>query len=170
MKLCILKCKHCITLQLVIIWQQGGKSDVGSQKIEDNNLSESQMFNANHMIYCVLIYSMFHVLDGGYECLRRESTEWSKLILISHISFPSLFQLYIQDWSRAWCLRVLDVEVQTDEQNASDQSRHESEEHQLLKETALLKFDSKLVLLLGKLVTFTTEEGVADIFHFLLAN
>ena len=42
---------------------------------------------------------------------------------------------------------VVDVEVETEEEDDSDQEGHKCEEDQLCEQTRLLKLDSKLVLL-----------------------
>ena len=62
----------------------------------------------------------------------------------------------------------MDVEVQADEEDASDQERHKSEEDQLLEKTRLLRLDCELVLFLGELVAATLEEQTTDFLHSFL--
>ncbi len=60
----------------------------------------------------------------------------------------------------------VNVEVQTEKENDSDQERDESEKDQLLSQTCLLKFNSKLVLFLAQGVPFSLKESLTNIFHY----
>ena len=63
-------------------------------------------------------------------------------------------------------VHVVNVEVQAEEQNDSNEGRDECEEDELLEEAGLLNLDSKLVLLLGQLVARALQEDLANIIHY----
>ena len=60
---------------------------------------------------------------------------------------------------------IMDVKVQTEEEDDGDEERDESKEDELLEEAGLLQLNSKLVLLLRQLVVLSLQKGVANIIH-----
>ena len=64
-------------------------------------------------------------------------------------------------------MAVVDVEVETDEEDDGDEEGNEGEEDELLEEARLLEVNSELVLLLRQFVSVALEQGVSNVFHIL---
>ena len=60
---------------------------------------------------------------------------------------------------------IVYVKVQADKEYTGNEEGYECEEDELLEEARLFKFDCELVLLLAQLVTFSLQEGIANIIH-----
>ena len=60
---------------------------------------------------------------------------------------------------------IVNIEVETDEEDHGDEERDKSEENELLEQARFLKVDCELILFFGQFVTVAFEKGLTNVFH-----